>query len=184
MRDVPEPRGESLRDRLHAVVQEGRRGLPITELIPHIMEVFKLLDGRIHPHGNVKPDSIMLKSDRIYLCERPVGERVSFTDPGGTSGTPAYMAPEVWGGTRTARSDQYALACTYAEVRAGRTLFVGLGVMDIRQAQLKSAPDLAECSDAERGVLVQALAKDPDQWFPTCLRLVERLRDALGSMQA
>ena len=36
------------------------------------------------------------------------------------AGTPAYMAPEVWGGEGGPASDLYSLAVVYTELRQGR----------------------------------------------------------------
>ncbi len=180
MEDSLSPRGESLRDRLQSCLQEGRPGLPVSELIGYISAVAHILDTPGRPHGEVTPDTIRIDAGRAVLSTEPVADRFPSPGRGTVRGAPVYMAPEVWGGMRTAGSDQYALACTYAELRAGHPPFRGASVLEVMQAHLESDPDLAGCSDAERRVLARALAKTPGQRFPTCLRFAEELRQAVA----
>jgi hypothetical protein len=88
------------------------------------------------------------------------------------------MAPEAWGGKAGTEADQYALACTYAELRTGRAPFAGADLAGLMRSHLKAEPDLAACPDAERRVLARALAKASTQRFPSCRHLADELRRA------
>jgi serine/threonine protein kinase len=178
--DFPEPAGDSLRERFRACVREGLPGLPVPELLRYVAEVAIDLDARTRPHGHVNPDTVRVVAGRARLTENPTGLPPT-SEVGTIIGTPAYMAPEVWHLRPTAGSDQYALACTYAELRVGRPTFRGESVIAVMQAHLDSAPDLEGCADAERRVLERALAKDARQRFPTCRQYAEALRQAAGS---
>ena len=94
------------------------------------------------------------------------------------SGTFAYMAPEVWGGHANAMSDQYSLAYSYAELRLGRRPFTHTDFASLMFDHMQRSPDLAPMSDDEQRVVLQALAKSPENRFPTCVdfaRALERL---------
>lgn len=180
MEDGPEPVGESLRDRLHMCTQEGLPGLPVPELLQYVSEVADALDTCSQPHGNVNPDAIRVIAGRAELTDVPAAGMSPASGPYAMSGSPSYMAPEVWRGAQTAGSDQYALACTYAELRTGRPPIHGPSVAAVMQAHLESAPDLGGCDDNERRVLMRALAKAPSQRFPTCRQWAEELRRAVA----
>lgn len=178
MDDNQNPRGESLRDRQSAYIQEGLPGLPISELINCLSEAAFQLDDRTNPHGNIKPDTIIVDEDSVTLVDH-LDELFSSNKETTISGTPIYMGPEVWRGTRLPHSDQYALACTYAELRTGHPPFVESGILELMRAHLECKPDLTGCDDAERRVLERALAKVPDKRYPSCVRFVEELRQAV-----
>jgi hypothetical protein len=73
------------------------------------------------------------------------------------------------------RTDQYALAVTYAELRLGRRLFPGRDLMGLMSQHLNAVPDLEPLPEAEQEVLRRALAKQPDQRFGSCSEFVRAL---------
>ncbi|MGE0759960.1 MAG: hypothetical protein AB7F89_02650 [Pirellulaceae bacterium] len=181
MDDNPAPLGDSLRDRLDACRQAGLPGLPVPELLRFVAEVASDLDARGRPCGNVKPDTIWIVDGRARLSDDSVVDMLPALGPGTLTGTPAYMAPERWTGELTARSDQYALGCSYAELRIGRLPFSGSDLPTIMRAHLSSPPDLEGCTQAEQRVLRRALAKTADQRFPSCRQLAEQLAQAVAT---
>src|SRR4029077_7882518 len=97
------------------------------------------------------------------------GESVSVSG----SGTPAYMAPEVWRRKVSERSDQYSLAMSYAELRLDRRIIASRDMMDIMLEHLDKPPDLSPLAEPEQQVLHKALAKDPDKRYPSCREFVQ-----------
>ncbi len=95
------------------------------------------------------------------------------------SGTPAYMAPEVWRGKANERSDQYSLAMSYAELRLDRRVFTGQDMMEIMLDHTERQPDLASLPEAEKQVILKAMAKDPAQRYPSCLAFIRALQQAV-----
>ena len=85
------------------------------------------------------------------------------------SGTFAYMAPEVWGGHANAMSDQYSLAYSYAELRLGKRPFTHTDFASLMFDHMQRTPDLTPMSEAEQRIVMQALAKLPENRFPTCV---------------
>ncbi len=105
-----------------------------------VMEQVCSAIGELHAagfvHRDIKPGNILLDSDgRVHVtdfglaCERPSHRPLKAanggTDRAAVSGTPAYMAPEMFAGELSARSDVYALAVMMFELLAGEVPFTG-----------------------------------------------------------
>ncbi|HEX4258644.1 MAG TPA: protein kinase [Streptosporangiaceae bacterium] len=164
-----------------------------------LTQVASALDAA-HQHGlvhrDIKPSNMLLDLTagrdelHVYLADFGLSKRVlsvtGITAAGQFLGTPSYMAPEqIQGGTVDGRADQYALACTVFEMLAGAPPFDRDDDMAIVWAHLSDPPppvsarrpDLPAAVDA---VLARALAKAPEDRFPSCLAFAGALRDALG----
>lgn len=179
MDDHSEPAAETLRERLRACQRLGLTGVPAPELLRFISEVAGELDGYDQPHNDVRPDTIHVVNG--HACIAPRADRPGPTPGSGVAvGAPAYMAPEVWGGAVGAGSDQYALACVYAELRTGRPPFRGPDVLTLMRGHLEAAPNVDGCSDTERQVLMRALAKAAHKRYPSCRDLAEQLTRAVS----
>ncbi|MET8649208.1 protein kinase domain-containing protein [Nocardia aurea] len=125
-------------------------------------------------HRDVKPSNLMVTSTGfVYLID--FGTAVSagqrpITATGQMVGTLGYVAPERFGGTADARSDQYSLACVLYELLTRRRPF---GDGDAPQqvcAHLMSTPPMASDLVAAvppelDAVIARAMAKEPgDRW--------------------
>ena len=164
-----------------------------------LTQVASALDAA-HQHGlvhrDIKPSNMLLDLTagrdelHVYLADFGLSKRVlsvtGITAAGQFLGTPSYMAPEqIQGGTVDGRADQYALACTVFEMLAAAPPFERDDDMAIVWAHLSDPvpsvsarrPSLPAAVDA---VLARALAKVPDDRFPSCLAFAAALRDALG----
>jgi serine/threonine protein kinase len=173
----------SLRDCLKKYRQAGQYGIPPGELISYIHDAAEALDF-LHAkqvlHRDVKPENILLVQGHAKLADFGLARLyqgsgvVSVTG----SGTPAYMAPEMWASKASEHSDQYCLAVTYAEVRLDRRLFAG-DMIQLMTAHLTRTPDLQPLPEAEQQVLLRALAKEPQDRYPDCRSFVQELEAAL-----
>src|SRR5262245_2008247 len=174
----------SLRTRLRQCTGAGLPGIPAAELIRHFAEACEAIDF-LHEkhvlHRDVKPDNMLLVAGHIKLCDfglarmLPSAQSLRVT---GMSGTPGYMAPEAWRGRPGPRSDQYALAAAYVELRLNRPLFPGKDFFETMVNHTEREPDLSALPTPEREVLLRALAKQPKVRFATCLEFAEALRVA------
>jgi serine/threonine protein kinase/lipoprotein NlpI len=178
----------NLRDRNRECKQAGLRGIAVDELIGYFREAGEALDF-LHlnsvQHRDIKPDNILLlgrhaKVGDFGLVRMMAGQR-SVSVSG--SGTPAYMAPEVWRGKASSYSDQYSLAAAYGEMRLQRALFTGQGWTEVMLAHLNRIPDLSGMGAREQQVVLKALAKDAGQRYPNCLTLVRELEKAVAEDQ-
>lgn len=175
----------SLRDRLKECKQQGKPGIPADELLTYFRDAAVGLDY-LHwqkvLHRDIKPENILLKKGYARVADFGLARAqkgalmsVSF------AGTPAFMAPEVWGGKACEQSDQYSLAFAYAELRLGRRPLEGADFVSVMTSALEKEPDLGDLPEPEKVVLRRALSKKPEERFATCVDFVEALDRAVST---
>lgn len=126
-------------------------------------------------HCDVKPSNLMLFGETVKLAD--FGLAVMMTGPmvlHRPSGTPEYAAPEVFRGRLTRHSDQFALAVTYCELRAGRLPFPNLP-RTFRPDYFHPPPELAMLSRDERPIVARALTMAPEERWPSCVEFIDRV---------
>jgi hypothetical protein len=149
-----------------------------------------------HERGVVHRD---LKPDNVLLADRPVvvdfgvakllddyeGRKGKTTRAGSAVGTPAYMAPEqVLGEAVDRRVDVYALGVMLYELVAGMRPFTGVNFTDLSVRICDEPPQPPRelnptLSPALERLILRALAKNPDQRFPTSHALARAIGDLL-----
>ncbi|WP_432118462.1 serine/threonine-protein kinase [Streptomyces sp. bgisy032] len=161
-------------------------------------QVASALDAA-HDHGlvhrDVKPGNILVSSgtdsdhpEHVYLTDFGLTKKslslTGFTTVGQFVGTLDYVAPEqISGKPVDARCDVYGFGCVVYEALAGHPPFVRDDDMALLWAHqyddppplTESRPDIPAAADA---VLAKALAKNPDDRYPSCLAFVAALRAA------
>ncbi|TRW77572.1 serine/threonine protein kinase [Mycolicibacterium sp. 018/SC-01/001] len=179
------------------------RGLPESDVVEIVAAVADALDfahERRLLHRDVKPENILVTASdgrrrRVLLTDFGIARRIddvsNLTDDNVAIGTVSYMSPEqLRGQPLDGRADQYALAATAFHLLTGappfddsnRAVVIGhhLGTPPPRMSARR--PELAHLD----GVFAKALAKNPDQRYPTCLDFAEALsgrRRAAGDTQ-
>jgi predicted ATPase/class 3 adenylate cyclase len=146
-------------------------------------------------HRDVKPANMLVDSrpgrpDHVYLADFGLSKvrspSVRLTRTGMFLGTVAYMAPEqIEGREVDGRTDQYALACATFELLSGVVPFERDQDMAVIYAHLSAPPpsltsrrpDLPAAAD---GVLARAMAKAPQDRYPTSQEFADALRQAFG----
>jgi serine/threonine protein kinase len=174
----------NLRDRLVQCQKQGLPGIPPDELLKYFCEAAEALDylhGRHIQHRDIKPANLLLVQGHIKVADFGLARMQELWQTVTTSGsgTPAYMAPEIWRGKVSPHSDQYSLALTYAELRVGRRPFSGRQLPEIMLGHLEGTPDLSPLSAVEQQVLLKALAKEPEERYPNCLAWARALEAAV-----
>ncbi len=146
-------------------------------------------------HRDVKPANMLMdavpgRPEHVYLSDfglsKGAGASTGLTGAGQFLGTLDYISPEqIQGGPVDGRADQYALACAAFELLTGGPPFRHDEAMALMHAQLSDPPprltsrrpDLPPAADA---VLARALAKAPEDRYPSCRDFAEALRGAFG----
>ena len=145
-----------------------------------------------HQHGvvhrDVKPHNVMICTDgRVKLLDFGIArgggiEMKTITATGAMVGTPEYMSPEQFEGSRVdARSDIYSLGVVLYELAAGATPYkadtpVAMGIMHKTTApppirgQRPTVPAWLE------RVILKCLQKDPSKRFLTAAELAAELQ--------
>ena len=148
-------------------------------------------------HGNLKPSNVLMtrgSDGRVRDDDRELAWSVRLVDfalseqlalrsaPGGRTAA-EFLAPEQIGGQEpTARSDQYALACIAFACLTGRPPFTG-DAGAIAEAHVRATPPSVrelrpELPAAINDALSPALARRPEDRYPTCRALAAALRAA------
>jgi serine/threonine protein kinase len=147
-------------------------------------------------HRDVKPGNILLAPpvfdgdpEHVYLVDfglaRSDSDDHSIGGGGSFLGTPRYAAPEQAAGRPVdGRTDGYALGCVLYECLTGHPLFPDGPAEAVLVAHLESPPppvtalrpDLPPAIDQ---VVAHALAKSPEDRFPSCRALVTAARQTL-----
>lgn len=143
-------------------------------------------------HQDVKPSNFLIRSSKdgphhpdLLLTDFGIAKLSTFTSRASQSirGTPTYMAPEQWEGHPTAATDQYALAVMVYELLTGRSPFRG-SPMQMMYAHVNTPPQPPSLwnprvSAPIDAVVLRALAKRPEERFPSIIAFAFAFRRAL-----
>ncbi len=174
----------TLRGRLKQCLAQGRPGVPPDELFQYIAEAAEGLDF-LHEqkitHRDVKPDNILILHGHAKVADFGLARaQTQIVESMSLAGTPAYMAPEIWGGEGGAASDLYSLAFAYVELRQGRSPLSSRPLVELMIAHQEGSYEFADTiTDAERVVLRKALAAKPHERHATCTDFAAHLAEAL-----
>jgi TonB family protein len=143
-------------------------------------------------HRDVSPQNVLISLDGdIKLCDFGIAKAVSkmsTTQMGALKGKLQYMSPEqAWGKSIDHRSDIFSLGTLLFEMLTRERLFAGESEMSVLET-------VRECDVAERiiqsteisagvkGLLLKALAREPESRFETAGELQAGLEEILGNV--
>ncbi|WP_338766723.1 protein kinase [Nocardia vulneris] len=151
-------------------------------------------------HRDVKPANILLarsgggRGERVYLTDFGIArfrdDTGHLTQTGTFTATLAYASPEqLTGASLDHRSDQYSLACSLFWLFTGSGPFAATNPAAVIQGHLQgTAPALSTHRQglpyALDSVLAKAMAKRPDDRFPTCADFAAAAKQALDAPSA
>ncbi len=130
-------------------------------------------DGTRHSivHRDVTPRNVLLSyAGEVKLADFGVATSETDIGTGKVRGTPAYMAPEqAAGGEVDERADVFSLGLVLWEMLAGRRAYDGTDKQTLlAQARAAEVPPVADDAPAAlREVVARAVARDPDDRFPS-----------------
>ena len=119
------PQG-SLQDRLDQKPGQPFSIAEATTILTHIGEALYYAHQQNIVHRDLKPDNILFNAKgEALLADFGLATILSSarTANVGSAGTPAYMAPEMFAGQVSVKSDQYTLGCIAYELLTGRKPF-------------------------------------------------------------
>jgi serine/threonine-protein kinase len=143
-------------------------------------------------HRDVKPANVLIASDdgHVYLTDFGLTLEVSadtrLTESGAWLGSVNFMAPEQFEAGRVdVRTDVYALGCLLYTALTGEPPFARRTVAATMRAHLDEPPpkpsEVGGVPAAFDGVVARAMAKRPEDRYPSAGRLVEAALAAAGA---
>lgn len=183
---VMELADKSLHDLIQEYQQAGRPGIPRDILLGLLADAAEGLDHLIEKHNlqhlDVKPKNLFLIADRVKVADFGLVKHLERQSYSGIMGgiTPVYAAPETFSNKISKHSDQYSLAVVYVELLTGLRPFSGKNIRQLALQHLTELPDLSILPEQDRAAVARAMAKEPDERFPTCLSFVRALGGAKG----
>ncbi len=172
----------SLDQRLRECRAEGLTGIPRGELLQYMADAAEALDFLAQKHSllhlDIKPENLLVLGEHIKVADFGlVKELASRTQNSLVSGmTPTYAAPEMFDDDPTAHSDQYSLAIVYQEMLVGTLPFPGRTAAQLAKQHMLAEPQLKSLPEADRSVIARALAKKPEERFPSCREFIDALQ--------
>jgi serine/threonine protein kinase len=145
-------------------------------------------------HLDVKASNFLLRSNKkhpnhptLLLADFGIARSSATVDNSSRTirGTPTSMAPEQWSSNPVPATDQYALAVMTYELLVGRTPFVGsMEQVMYQHFSAQPPPPSAlnpELSTAIDSVILRALAKKPEDRFPSIADFATAFEEAVRS---
>lgn len=126
-------------------------------------------------HCDIKPSNLLVFGKTVKVADFSLA--VLTTTPmwyHRRAGTPPFAAPEVHQGWLSDRSDQYSLAVSYCLMRTRSFPFDGAPAK-FSTEHVRQVPNLGQLTPAERPILARALAPVPQDRWPTCTEMMDRL---------
>lgn len=164
------------------------------DIIRQVGAALEHIHHRGFVHRDVKPGNILVSSDgRAVLSDLGTAALLGasgLTDIGTVVGTPAYMSPEqANGGIVDARTDIFALAVVMYECLTGRRPVEAQTIAEQFKNLVQGAPLAPSRLNPEiptelDRVLLNALAKNPEQRFPSVDIFVQALGRACSGNPA
>ncbi|MBE1532626.1 WD40 repeat domain-containing serine/threonine protein kinase [Actinomadura algeriensis] len=179
-------------------VDDHPDGLPVQRVLALAVQIAEGT-AAAHAHGivhrDLKPENLMLlDGDHVKICDFGIAHiaevTVSHTLKGQVTGTPAFMAPEQWRGDPVdGRTDLYAFGGILYALLTGHNVFRGPSVSAYMGQHLNLAPEpprtaRPEIPEALDRLVLELLAKDPDERPARTADVLARLRDIAGLPEA
>ncbi len=163
---------------------ENLLGIPREELLGYLLEAAEALDWMNFQHGlqhlDIKPHNLFLVSNHLKVADFGLVDRLSDVErshPTQRQGgiTPLYVSPELLRGTVSRHCDQYSLAIVYQQLLTGTVPFWHQNMYQLMLLHMTAEPNLGTLSEEDRPIVARALAKRPEDRFPSCLDFLQAL---------
>jgi hypothetical protein len=170
----------NLWDRFRQCREQGLPGIPRPELLTYMSEIAEVLDLFNDEfqlqHLDIKPQNLFLLYNHIKVADFGQVKDLQGWVAQVTGGiTPVYAAPETFDGIITRYCDQYSLACVYQELLTGVRPFDGASMHQLFVQHTSLPPHLDPSPPDDRPALLRALAKRPEDRWPSVTQFVRAL---------
>jgi serine/threonine protein kinase len=164
-------------------------GLPRDELLGYLLEAAEALDWMNFGHGlqhlDIKPHNLFLVSNHVKVADFGLVDSLKDVDkshPSERQGavTPLYASPELLRGTVSRHCDQYSLAIVYQQLLTGAVPFWNGNMYELMVMHLTNEPNLTPLPEQDRPIVARALAKSPENRYPSCLDFLQALVCGVG----
>ena len=167
-------------DRFNECRSQGLPGIPRDELLRYMRETAEALDlmnEQFHlQHLDIKPQNLFLLFNHVKVGDFGLVKDLQGMFAKITSGlTAVYAAPETFEGVVSRYCDQYNLAITFQELLTGRLPYDGGSSNQLMLQHIMGEPDVRTLPPGDQPVIARALAKKPEDRYPSCLDLVHAL---------
>ncbi|MBT2232172.1 serine/threonine-protein kinase [Nonomuraea sp. NEAU-A123] len=151
---------------LRQAVREGRRftGDDLHRLATAVATALTAIHEAGVIHRDLKPDNVLLGPDGPRVIDFGIARTLdmSLTRTGEVSGTPSYMAPEVFTGQRAgARADVFAWGAIMVYAATGQEPFDADNLGGVMHRVLSHQPDLSALPPRLAELVSVAMRKDP-----------------------
>ena len=178
---------------LHDLIEHGP--MPPATVLRYLTEIGEAIDyahERRVVHRDIKPRNVLLdQQGNPFIADFGLAKLIEssgITNSGVEMiGTPHYMSPEQARGQPVdGRSDLYSLGVLLFEMLTGRVPFDGDSTVGIVMKHINATvPDVTESwpnlPPALNAVVARAMAKEPDDRYPTAHALTAAVAEALGA---
>src|SRR6266478_3127308 len=173
---VMELADRSLWDRYKECRAQGLPGIPRDELLGYLREAAEALDLMNNQyqlqHLDIKPQNLFLVHNHVKVADFGLVKDLEGMVASLTGGvTPIYAAPETFEGYVSRFSDQYSLAIVFQELLTGHRPFTGANTRQLLMQHISGSPDLHPLPAEDQPIIARALAKKPDDRWPSCTEL-------------
>jgi eukaryotic-like serine/threonine-protein kinase len=182
---------------LDYLVKRGNNA-PLTprELLPILLQAADALQhahDRQIVHQDIKPSNFLMRVRNseallpdVLLADFGIAKFLNTsTSTLNVRGTPTYMSPEQWDGRPVFASDQYSLAVMTFQLLTGQPPFRGAAgqIMHMHFHMPPPVPSSLnpQLSPAIDAVLLRALAKRPEERFPSVFQFAQAFEQALNA---
>ncbi len=172
------------------ITEQGRLGAATTmPLIAQAAQALQAAHLAGIVHRDVKPSNLLVQSDgTVVLVDFGVARSAAatgITSANQVPGTALYMAPEQAAGRPVSgATDIYALGAVAYHCLAGQTPFRGNTSLEVAVKQLQDEPPTLpdDVPAPVAAVIMRALAKDPDERYPSAEAFAEAVRNAAADL--
>ena len=175
----------NLWDRFRECRDNNLPGIPRDELLEYMAETAEVLDLFNDQfqlqHLDIKPQNLFLLYNHVKVADFGQVKDLQGLMAQVTGGiTPVYAAPETFDGVITRYCDQYSLACVYQELLTGIRPFDGNSMSQLLMQHMNLPPNLNPSPSGDRPALLRALAKKPEDRWPSVTAFVRAIKGTAG----